>query len=90
MPAGTHVLRMLVYAILQDVLAGAGVHLVTAAALAKEIAVVHAMRSAGTSDFGAASPTDLIQLLLGQSEPAFFCDSSKTPQVIPMLLACRR
>ena len=55
----------------------------TAAALAKEIAVVHAMRSAGTSDFGAASPADLIQLLLGQSEPAFFCDSSKPPQVTP-------
>lgn len=54
----------------------------TAAALAKEIAVVHAMRSAGTSDFGAASPTDLIQLLLGQSEPAFSCDISKTPQAL--------
>lgn len=42
----------------------------TVAALARELAVVHAMRAASTSDFGAASPTDLIQLLLGQSETA--------------------
>jgi hypothetical protein len=55
----------------QDVLAESStdmIHLVTVPVLVKEIAVVNAMRAAGTSNFGAASPTDLIQLLLSQSE----------------------
>ena len=54
----------------QDVLAESSldmIHLVTVPVLAKEIAVVDAMRAAGTSNFGAASSTDLIQLLLSQS-----------------------
>ena len=43
-------------------------NLVTVPMLVKEIAVLDAMRAAGTSNFGAASPTDLIQLLLSQSK----------------------
>ena len=54
----------------QDALAESSldmIHLVTVPVLVKEIAVVDAMRAAGTSNLGAASPTDLIQLLLSQS-----------------------
>ncbi len=36
----------------------------------KEVAKVHAMRSAGMHNFEAAKPMDLIHLLLGQSEPS--------------------
>ena len=64
---------------MQDVLAESSsdmIHLVTVPVLVKEIAVVNAMRAAGTSNFGAASPTDLIQLLLSQSKtthPVLLC-----------------
>ena len=63
----------------QDVLAESSsdmIHLVTVPLLVKEIAVVNAMRAAGMSNFGAASPTDLIQLLLSQSTtipPVLLC-----------------
>jgi len=55
----------------QDVLdssAAQPVQLLTVDAIMKEIAQTHAMRSAGMHDFDAAKPTDLIQLLLGQSK----------------------
>ena len=57
---------------LQDALASdcpEAVQLVTPGALMREVAKVHAMRSAGVYDFDAAQPMDLIHLLLGQSEP---------------------
>ncbi len=60
------------HVLLQDALdsdATEAVHLVTPGALMKEVAKVHAMRSAGVHDFDAAKPMDLIHLLLGQSEP---------------------
>lgn len=56
---------------MQDVLdssAAQPVQLLTVDAIMKEIAQTHAMRSASMHDFDAAKPTDLIQLLLGQSK----------------------